>query len=137
MPAPIARRALRLLLLAQGLYATELLLLGHPLAASAVLAIMVGLWWLRQRAVCPCRSRPRRLLIAADGRLHLLTVGGAVVEVSLDPASMRLGPWLLLVMRGEAGVMRLLLGPDNLDAPQLAALRRRLGALRQPEQMPH
>ena len=133
----MAQRSLRLLLLAQALYATELLLLGHALAGSAVLAMVAGLWWLRQREARPHRCCPRRLLIAADGRLHILTVGGALAEVSLDPASLRLGPWLLLVLRGEGRVMRLLLGPDNLDPSQLAALRWRLGALRQPEQMPY
>jgi hypothetical protein len=134
--APVVGLAVRLLLIAQAVYATELLLLGHPLVASTTLALAAALWWLRLWATRSPRHHPRRLLIASDGRLHILTLGGALAEVSLDPASMRLGPWLLLVLRGEGRALRLLIGPDNLDPTQLAALRWRLAALRQPEPMP-
>lgn len=44
----------------------------------------------------------------------------------LLPSSRRLGMHLLLVLRGPQGVHRSVLGPDNVGAPELAALLRHL-----------
>jgi hypothetical protein len=128
-PSPLARRAAWTFLGAHLGYTLELAWLGHlPTAAVVVLpgSCLAWLWWGRRR---DSPGQPRRLLIAADGRLHLLTVAGTVQQVTLHPSSLRLGPWLLLVFTTAQGQCRQLLGPDNLPPHQLAALRRRVLAL--------
>lgn len=127
-PSPLGRRAAWLFLAAQLLFMLELALLGHWWQALAASALAAGFGW--QWVVRSRRSSPgsaRRLLLAADGRCHLLTVSGAVEELALQPASLRLGRWLLLLFRSGGRTHRLLLGPDNLAAAELAALQRRIG----------
>lgn len=126
LPSRLARSTRRLLLLLLPLYGLELLLLGHWLAATAIVALALLAGWQGRGPGAPFRQ-PRRLLLAADGRLHILTVAGELEAVQLHPSSLRLGPWLLLVLcRPGDRPHRLLLGPDNLDGASLAALRRRM-----------
>lgn len=127
-PSPLAHRALRVLLVAQLLYSVELLLLQHVQVAGMVLALAAVLVLGQRRAARAAASAPRRLLLLADGRLCLLLAGGAVEPATLLPSSLRLGSWLLLVLRSGPRTHRLLIGPDTLDAAPLACLRRRLGA---------
>lgn len=116
------------MLFLQCLYLGQLLMLGHLRVALPVALACGAFAWFSGAA----RSTPRpvrRLLLSADGRLHLLEAGGKVVLATLQPCSMRLGPWLLLVLRDDEGTRRLLLGPDNLDPDHLAALRRQVAAI--------
>jgi hypothetical protein len=69
---------------------------------------------------------PRRLLLAADGRLHVACVGGVVEQVDLAGESLWLGSAVLLVLRAPGRCHRVLLGRGNLDPVALATLRRRL-----------
>lgn len=107
------------------LLTAELAWRGHFVAAPVVVLLVValGLHWRRTLRMRP--ESPRRLLLAADGRFHVMTVGGGVDPVHLDPAGIRLGRHLLLLLRG-GGRYRLLLGPDNVEPAVLAALGRRL-----------
>jgi hypothetical protein len=100
----------------------ELVLRLHLLAAAAVALITaLGLW--------PARShRARTLRIDPDGSVWLQWHAGTWEAVQLSPASLYLGGCVLLVLRGNRRVLRLLLGPDNLAPRDLAALRRRLRA---------
>jgi hypothetical protein len=127
-PSRLVRHLGRLFMLLVLGYVAELLLLGQWMMATgaAVLAALY-LWSCRHGRAVPAR----RLLIGSDGRVHLLGVAGEPTPASIHPSSMRLGPWLLLVLHDHAGVHRLLLGPDNLEAGQLAALRRRLAVVDQ------
>lgn len=126
VPSPLARRVRRIFLVLQGLYGFELLWRGHWVAAAAIAAIAL-LPWLCGRGGAQPRQMPRRLLLAADGRLHILTAAGELEAVRLHPSSLRLGPWLILLLsRTGDKPHRLLLGPDNMDAATLAALRRRM-----------
>jgi hypothetical protein len=128
-PSPLARRAAGLFVLAQVLYLLELVLLGRLLPALLAVGLAAGSAWLCLRPPRGAACTPRRLLLAADGRWHLLTVSGTLEQLALQPASLRLGRWLLLMFQtGDRRTHRLLLGPDNLDPAQLAALQRRLGA---------
>lgn len=120
----LARAAWSWLLLSAA-YGFELLLRGHPVVAMAVLAMTAGIHHGMFRRAREHRDLPRRLLLARDGRLFLLTVGGEVEGLRLQGPSMHLGPWLLLQVRGRS-VHRWVLGPDNVPPAQLAALRRRL-----------
>lgn len=101
-------------------YLLELVLQRHLLAASMVALLAVtGLW--------PTRADPWRCLrVEADGQLLLIAAGGRSVQVSPGPGGLRLGPYLLLVLRSDTGSHRILLGPDNVAAGELAALKRRL-----------
>lgn len=125
----LARRVKWLFISLNLLYVIELALLGHWLMAAAAIVLAALHGWVGRTGHAAASSR--RLLIGSDGRLHLLRVSGELEPVSLHPSSLRLGPWLLLVLRERAGVHRLLLGPDNLEAGQLAALRRRVAAITQ------
>lgn len=120
LPSSRLRMAGRACLLVVVLYALELWLTGHRLAAPAVLlAAAAGA---RRRSA---GSDHGHLVLLADGRLFLRR-GQAMEEVRLAPASLRLGPHLLLVLRGERRTVRVLLGPDNLPPDLLAACQRRL-----------
>lgn len=101
-------------------YVLELVLEGHLVGAVlAVVLVVFGVW--------PGRAEPwRRLRVEPDGQLLLISQGGESLEVRLGPGGVRLGQHLLLVLRSGRGLHRLLLGPDNLTAGQLAALKRRL-----------
>jgi hypothetical protein len=129
-PSRVLRHGRRLMLALQCAYLAQLLVLGHLRVAGLVAVACVAFAW-SCRAANAARPRARRLLLSADGKLHLLDAGGQVVPVVMQPCSMRLGPWLLLVLGDAAGVLRLLLGPDNLDAQQLAALQRVVAAIPQ------
>jgi hypothetical protein len=127
-PSPLLGRGARLFCGVQLLHALELALRGHPLAALAMFGTgAVCLIWLRSTWRSPAQGA-RRLLLLADGRALLLTVAGEVQPVALSASSLRLGAWLLLVLHGPRVCYRLLLGPDNLEAASLSALRRRLVA---------
>jgi len=123
-PAPAVRRMAALLRVLLLLYAGELLLTHHWLAALAMgplAALSLRPWGRRSGA------GPRQLLVSADGALWL-AYGDVLVRMHLDPSSLRFGSQLLLVMRGAGGTHRLLLGPGNVAPQALAALRRRLVA---------
>jgi hypothetical protein len=127
-PSPLARRAVWLLLALQGLYLVQLVYLGHVVVATLVAALGSALaWHLRRRIATQWAAQ--RLLLSADGRLHLLVPGGRLLAATLHPASMRLGAWLLLVLRAGTDTHRLLLGPDNVDPALLSALRRRIASI--------
>ncbi|HTQ35970.1 MAG TPA: hypothetical protein VMH77_02945 [Steroidobacteraceae bacterium] len=121
-PSPRLRWAIRLLWGLALLYAVELALTGHPAAAAAVCLLAAA--GFGPGVGAGTGARTRRLVLDA-GRLWLVD-GGAPVPVHLDPGSFRLGSHLLLVLRCHGGVQRLLLGPDNMAAAELACLRRRL-----------
>lgn len=119
-PSPRLRLAHRVLLVMMTLYALELWLGGHSLAAPAMLLLAAG---------CALRRRPANgpgtLVLATDGRLFL-RLGSATEQVHLSAASLRLGSHLLLVLRAGQRTVRVLLGPDNLSPELLAACQRRL-----------
>jgi hypothetical protein len=104
----------------------ELMLTGHWLAAGAVaVTAVLGGWPPGQGK---SGRRPRQLVIATDGRLLLDYPEGEMKEAQLLRQSMRLGSHVLLVLAAGGHVHRLLLGPDNLNPGQLAALKCRLPA---------
>lgn len=129
-PSPAVRRGRWLIHALMGIYLVQLLLLDHFVVGAMVALLAAASGW-----QCRGRNSPvttaQRLLLSADGRVHLLEAGGRVVAAVLHPSSMRLGPWLLLVLQVETGTRRLLLGPDNVAPGQLAALRRRVAAIPQ------
>ncbi len=127
-PSPLARKGRWLLHALQGAYLLQLVLLGHLSVAAIVLLISAASAW-QCRPGRSSSAAARRLLLSADGRMHLLGSGHRLAAATLQPYSMRLGPWLLLVLRDDSGTRRLLLGPDNVDPVELAALRRRLAAI--------
>jgi hypothetical protein len=119
-PSPRLRGVLWLLRLLILAYAGELVLAQHGTAASLVLMLAVaGLW----RARAP---RGRGLRLEADGRLFLRLDDDSTRQVWLAGSGLRLGSHLLLVLRSGKSCHRVLLGPDNLAAGELAALQRRL-----------
>jgi hypothetical protein len=126
LASPAARWAAWLFVLGGVLYALELLLSAHWLAATVVAALLMFLIWQLRRMNRVLAGNPRRLLLAADGRIHVLSVAGMVEQVHLHPASMRFGPWMLLLLVRDKRNFPLLVGPDNTQPQQLAALRRRL-----------
>ena len=100
---------------------------GHALALLAILVICARGFWLdvALQGVNPPRMLERR----ADGGLWLHCAAGLPQPVILAPHSLCWGRCLLLVLRGS-GTTRLWLGPGNLPAAVLAALRRELTAHR-------
>jgi hypothetical protein len=128
-PSPLARRAHSCFVIVQLLFVLELAWLGHWVPGAAALTAAACWPWLRRRRRHPTGDL-RRLLLAADGRMHGLTAGGAVVALRLHPASLSLGRWLLLRLQDGSHSHLLLLGPDNMMAGELASLRRRLIATR-------
>ena len=123
-PSPLASKGRGLLHALLASYLVQLLLLDHLRVAVLVMLLWAAFAWQCRMAKSPAPAR--RLLLSADGRLHLLGTGNTLAVAALQSCSMRLGPWLLLVLRDDTGTRRLLLGPDNVDPVQLAALRRRL-----------
>jgi hypothetical protein len=122
LASPRLRIAARVFLLLILTYVVELWLTGHRLAAPMVLLAAVG---------CMSRRTPASegslcLVLAADGGLFLRSRRGAMEEVQLGPASLRLGSHLLLELRGSRRTVRVLLGPDNIAPDLLAAFKRRL-----------
>jgi hypothetical protein len=79
------RVAARLFLLVTLLYALELWFTGHRVAAPLVLLAACA------AARAESGERPRCLVLAQDGRLFLHDARGAVEEMQLQPASLRLG----------------------------------------------
>jgi len=108
------------------IYAVELLTLGHWFIGGIVAALLVAVLLHRRTAHACSAAMPRQLLMAADGRLHLLMAGGTTEAVNVHPSSLRLGPWLLLQLTRDGGNHRVVLGTDNVDAASLATLRRRM-----------
>lgn len=126
VPSPLVRRLRRAFTLVQVVFGLELLLLRHPLVAGLVflLALLPFLQKRVQRLAAP--PAPRQLMLTADGRIYLLDVAGRLQAMSLQGSSLRVGPWLLLALRGAGEKHRLLLGPDNVPPQALAVLHRRL-----------
>jgi hypothetical protein len=97
---------------------------GALASAMLVLAGAIGLGWGLWQLQGRPGAMPRRLRLHSNGRASLFS-GDAVVEAILAPGSMRLGPFVLLVLRSSGSrPVRLLLGPGILGAPELAALGR-------------
>lgn len=95
-------------------------LLSSALAAFGGAAMASGLW----RLLGAAGGRVRCLQLCPDGQV-LLYVGPAAQPAWLEPCSLRIGSHLLLVFRTTGRRrLRLLLGPGNLSADDLAALRR-------------
>jgi len=109
-----------------GLHAGHLLLAAHWVMAPAMLAMTLATWFALRHIHLQDPGAPRRLLLAADGRVHVATIGGAVLQVDPGGESLWLGSAVLLVLRGPGRVHRVLLGRGNLGPAELAALRRRL-----------
>lgn len=110
--------------LAAALHALLLMHEGALLSAALVLVGAIGLGWgfrqLLRESGAPCS----RLRLHSDGRVTLFS-GNAVHEARLAPCSLRLGAYVLLVLRSPGRrPLRLLLGPGILSAPDLAALGR-------------
>ena len=107
--------------------AVEQWLRGNRSLATGILMAALGASVLFWRWFWPGRARTlRELQLGCDGSA-LLTVCGQGVPVALAAGSMRLGPYLLLVLReAQGGYHCLLLGPSNTDPAGLAALHRRL-----------
>lgn len=129
-PSRLARLAVTGMAGAIVLHSVELILSSHLLAAAMLLLVSAacGTWHRHARVL----DAPRRLLVTADGTLHVITVGGALEAVTVHRVSMRLGRWLLLRLDGRKQVLYFVLGPDNVDPATLAALHRRLRGLAQP-----
>jgi hypothetical protein len=125
-PLPAACLLARIYLLSMGAYAVQLGVAGHWLMAPAILLLTVSTRFAMRRMWPQDAGAPRRLLLAADGRAHVATVGGSIEQVELGGESLWLGSALLLVVRSPGRTHRLLLGRGNLDPCALATLRRRL-----------
>lgn len=125
-PSPRLRRALRIALILVAMYAAELALRGHWIAAVIVSASGAGAAWVLRRHASSRTRRPLRLVLTAEGQAFLVPARGLPEPVALQPESARLGRHLLLVLRSNMRRQRVVLGPDNLDARLLAALHRRL-----------
>lgn len=126
LPSPRLRRLQWLLIGLSVVHGAELVRHGHPLAGAGTLAAAGMALWLWRDGGQGRPGQPRRLVVTADGRLFLHLHGGAVEQADLAPSSLRLGRHLLLVLHCGKYRYRLLLGPDNLDGPDLSALQRRL-----------
>ena len=123
---PAARRLAQAFFAALLLYAAELLLRGHWMVAAGMVLIAAGTHMTRRRWAPQDSGAARRLLVAADGRLHVHCIGGTTQTVTLVAESLWLGSTVLLVLQAPGRMHRLLLGPGNLDPRTLATLRRRL-----------
>lgn len=126
LPSKLALHARRWFIACQLAYALELAWLGQWLAAPGLLLVALACTWRFRRTARQCGRNLRRLLVAADGRLHGLTAGGELLAFRLHPATLSLGNWLLLRLVREGRSELLVLGPDNLAPASLAELRRRL-----------
>jgi hypothetical protein len=130
-PLPAARRLVRFYLLSLSLYAGQLLLQGHWAMAAAMFVLAAATAFARRQMTPRGPGAPRRLLLAADGRLYVACVGGSMEPVELAGESLWLGSAVLLVLCAPGRRHRVLLGRGNLDPGSLATLRRRLrGAAR-------
>jgi hypothetical protein len=125
-PLPAARRLGQVFVATLLLYGIELLARGHWLVAAATVLLAAGTHLNWSRLTPQDAGAARRLLLAADGRLHVHCIGGATEAVALAGESLWLGSTVLLVLQGPRRTHRLLLGPGNLDEFTLATLRRRL-----------
>ena len=125
-PLPQARRLAVFYLLALVLYSGQLLWSGHWVMAVLGLALAAATLFAMRTVHPQDRGAPRRLLLAADGRLHVATVGGSIEPVDLGGESMWLGSAVLLVLHAPERTHRLLLGIGNLEPAALATLSRRL-----------
>jgi hypothetical protein len=109
-----------------GLYGGQLFWLGHWVMTPVLLALGVATFFAMRRMSPQDGGAPRRLLVAADGRLHVATFGGSIEPVELGGESIWLGSAVLLVLHASGRTYRLLLGSGNLEPAALATLRRRL-----------
>lgn len=125
-PLPAARGLANLYLLAIGLYVAQLLLTGHWVMATGMGLLAVATKFALRQMSPQGPGAPRRLLLAADGRLYVASVGGVVEQVDLAGESLWLGSAMLLVLSAPGRRHRVLLGRGNLDPGALAMLRRRL-----------
>jgi hypothetical protein len=125
-PLPAARILTRYYLLASTAYAVQLLFTGHWVMATGMGLLTTASLFALRRMAPRGPVAPRRLLLAADGRMHVACVGGAVEPVELAGESLWLGSAVLLVLQAPERCFRVLLGRGNLDPASLAALRRRL-----------
>jgi hypothetical protein len=123
---PQGRRLAILYLLATGLHACQLLWSGHWMMAPAAIALGLCTLFAMRRMSPQDGGAPRRLLLAADGRVHVATLGGSIEPVTLGGESLWLDSAVLLVLHASGRTHRLLLGRGNLDPAALATLRRRL-----------
>lgn len=128
-PLPVLRWLSRLYLCSICLYAGQLLLTGHPVVAVITLLLGAAIRFALRQVKPAGPEAPRRLMVAADGRLHVATISGQVMRVELGGESLWLGSAALLVLHAGGSVHRLFLGAGNLEPAQLAALRRRLRAV--------
>lgn len=101
-------------------HALELGATGHWVAAALTALVIATL------RGSPHLARWTRLCVDQRGQAFLRDAKGDVEQVRFRPQSLRLGPYLLLVLDGCSGVHRCLFGPDNLKPTELAALMRRL-----------
>lgn len=125
-PLPLGRRLALSYLLAMGFFAVQLLWSGHWVMAAVVPALTVITLLAMRHFLPQDGGAPRRLLVAADGRLHVATFAGSIEPVDLGGESIWLGSAVLLVLHAAGRTHRLLLGSGNLDPGALATLRRRL-----------
>ncbi|MEO6081085.1 MAG: hypothetical protein ABIQ86_15135 [Steroidobacteraceae bacterium] len=116
----------RFYLLSIGLYAAQLLWLGHWLMAVVMLLLAAATVLALRQMVPAGPAAPRRLLLAADGRLHIARIDGRVEQVELAGESLWLGSAVLLVLDAPGRRHRLLVGRGNVEPAALATLRRRL-----------
>jgi hypothetical protein len=123
---PQARRLASCYLLLMAAYAGQLLFLAHWAMAPAVLVMTLATLFAMRQVTPQDSGAPRRLLLSADGRLHVATMGGAVEAVEPGGESLWFGSAILLVLRAPGRVHRVLLGRGNLAPSELATLRRRL-----------
>lgn len=125
-PLPAAQWFAHCHLFAMAIHIGHLAITGHRV--MVVLLILLAVWIrsaLRQLNPSGPTS-PRLLILTHDGRLHVAQVNGQIVAVHLGGESLWLGSAALLVLKSPSHTWRLLLGPGNVRAPVLAALRRRL-----------
>jgi hypothetical protein len=113
-------------LIALGLYGAELLATGHPVMAVFVLLLVLATRMAFRHLVPSGPAAARRLLVTADGALHVATVGGQIQRVELAGESLWLGSTVLLKLRARWVTYRVLLGAGNVEPAVLATLRRRL-----------
>lgn len=126
IPLPAARAFSRCYLAAIGIHIAQLLLSSHWFMATAMTGLAVITFFAMRQMLPQGSDAPRRLLLAADGRLHVARVDGTLEQVEICEESVWLGSAVLLILQAPGRRHRVLLGHGNLDPVALAALRRRL-----------
>jgi hypothetical protein len=126
IPLPAARVFARCYFAALAMHVVQLLLSAHGFMAAAMTALGVLTLFAMRQMLPQGGNAPRRLLLAADGRLHVACVDGTLEQVEICEESAWLSSALLLVLQAPGRRHRVLLGRGNLEPMALAALRRRL-----------